>query len=106
MEWYDYNDPDDLWDIGWWNLSIDDYLDSDEDLYLLADTPHMSESAIETRIMAMQVKLILNASSEIDEFLWVHLYSESFRKIVTDHPEWSLFQVQHALYLPHLYQQK
>lgn len=93
----------DIWSAG---ISIDDYLDTDEYLQFEADTPHMSETDIETRIMAMQVKLILNASSEIDEMLWIQIYSEDFRKIVTEHPEWSVFQVQHALYFPHLYQQK
>lgn len=42
---------------------------------------------------------IINANTDLEPITWINLYAEKFRKIVTEHPEYTIFQIKYALYV-------
>ena len=49
-------------------------------------------------ILQLEVELI-EENTELEPKLWIQLYAERFREILTDDPTLTKFQVKHTLYL-------
>lgn len=56
----------------------------------------------EIPFIELEISLI-NSHTELSPEDWIRIYAERFRQIVDEHPDYTEFQVKHALYLmPHI----
>ncbi len=49
-------------------------------------------------ILRLEVELI-NENTDVDPIIWIQLYAERFRAIITDDPTLTKFQVKYLLYM-------
>ena len=77
---------------------MDMWCDNFWDLWLPAHRIVQNVGRSLDEILQLEVELI-EENTELEPKLWIQLYAQRFREILTDDPTLTKFQVKHTLYL-------
>ena len=79
------------------SIPYDEQDDWFNDVWNLWTSDIVSKVRSDTEIILLEARFI-EENTELEPEMWIRLYWEKFRKIVTEHPEYTDFQIKYFLY--------
>ena len=79
------------------SIPYDEQDDWFNDVWNLWTSDIVSKVRSDTEIILLEARFIED-NTELEPEIWIRMYWEKFRKIVTEHPEYTDFQIKYFLY--------